>query len=107
MIESVADFSDQLNRLDPDDNAFVLRVDERVDQNSPATLEAAYPAIFRFFEAHPENDCEVPGTLVHMMEDDYPNDVASLMESARRTPSTATRPPLGFHLSRFSQEADR
>ena len=90
MIDSVADFSDQLNRLDPDDDAFVLQVDDLVEQTSPGTLEAAYPVIFRFFEAHPENDCGMPGTLVHMMEDYYPNYVESLMESAKRTPSTNT-----------------
>ena len=56
MIDSVETFSDRLNGLDPDDAAFVLHVDELVEQMSPATLEAAYPAIFRFFEAHPEND---------------------------------------------------
>ena len=90
MIDSVADFSDQLSRLDPDDDAFVLHVDHLVNQTSPATLEVAYPAIFRFFEAHPEHDCGMPGTLVHMMEDYYPNYVDSLMESVERTPSTNT-----------------
>jgi hypothetical protein len=90
MIDSVADFSDQLNRLNPDDDAFVLRVDDLVEQTSPATLEIAYSAIFRFFEAHPENDCGMPGTLVHMMEDYYPNYVDDLVDSIRRTPSTNT-----------------
>jgi hypothetical protein len=90
MIDSVETFSDRLNGLDPDDVAFVLHVDELVEQTSPATLEAAYPAIFRFFEAHPENDCGMPGTLVHMMEDYYPNYVDELLESVKRMPSTNT-----------------
>lgn len=90
MIESVPDFSDQLNRLDPNDDDFVLRVDDLVEQTSPDTLEIAYSAIFRFFEAHPESDCGMPGTLVHMMEDYYPNYIDSLLESVKRTPSTNT-----------------
>lgn len=90
MIESVADFSDRLNRLDPNDDAFVLRVDDLVEQTSPTTLEIAYLAIFQFFEAYPENDCGMPGTLVHVMEDYYPNYVDDLMNSIRRTPSTNT-----------------
>ncbi|MFN9246503.1 MAG: hypothetical protein ACK6DS_05445 [Planctomycetota bacterium] len=90
MIDSVNDFADRLNRLDPNEVAFVLRVDELVDQTSPATLQIAYPAIFRFFETHPENDCGMPGTLVHMMEDHYPNYVDELIESIGRTPSTNT-----------------
>ena len=90
MIDSVTVFSDRLNQLDPDDDAFVLHVDELVDETSPATLEVVYPAIFRFFEAHPENDCGIPGTLVHMMEEYYPNYVDELIESVRRVPSTNT-----------------
>lgn len=90
MIDSVETFSDRLNGLDPDDDAFVRHVDELVEQTSPATLEVAYPAIFRFFEAHPENDCGMPGTLVHMMEDYYPNYVDELLESIKRMPSTNT-----------------
>jgi hypothetical protein len=90
MIESVAVFSDRLNELDPDDDAFVLHVDELVDETSPATLEVAYPAIFRFFEAHPENYCGAPGTLVHMMEDYYPNYVDELVKSVERMPSANT-----------------
>ena len=90
MIDSVNEFADRLNRLDPNEDAFVLRVDELVDQTSPATLKIAYPAIFRFFETHPENDCGMPGTLVHMMEDQYPNYVDALIESIGRTPSTNT-----------------
>jgi hypothetical protein len=90
MIDSVSEFADRLNRFNPNDDAFVLRVDELVDQTSPATLRIAYPAIFRFFETHPENDCGMPGTLVHMMEDHYPNYVDELIESIGRTPATNT-----------------
>ncbi|WP_158442742.1 hypothetical protein [Rhodopirellula baltica] len=90
MIDSVADFSDRLNGLDPDDDAFVLHVDDLVEQTSPATLEIAYSAIFRFFEAHPENDCGMPGTLIYMMEDYYPNYIDDLLDSIGRTPSANT-----------------
>ncbi|MEM6474524.1 MAG: hypothetical protein AAF802_33640, partial [Planctomycetota bacterium] len=87
MIDSVADFSDRLNQLDPDDDAFVLHVDDLVEQTSPDTLEIAHSAIFRFFGTHPENDCGMPGTLIHMMEDYYPNYVDDLVDSIGRTPS--------------------
>ncbi len=87
IIETLEVFSERLNRLDPDDDAFVLHVDDLVENTTPAILELAYPSIFRFFEAHPENDCGMPGTLVHMMEDYYPNYVDELVESVSRMPS--------------------
>ena len=90
MIDPVTVFAARLNQLNPNDDAFVLHVDDLVEETSPSTLEVAYPVIFRFFEAHPENDCGMPGTLVHMMEDYYPNYVEELIESVRRIPSTNT-----------------
>ena len=54
MIDSVTVFAARLNQLNPNDDAFVLYVDDLVDETSPSTLEVAYPVIFRSFEAHPE-----------------------------------------------------
>jgi len=88
MITTPEAFSELLFQLNPDDDAFVLHVDDLVTNTIPDVLERAYPAIFRFFEAHPENDCGMPGTLVHMMEDYYPNYVDELIESVNRVPST-------------------
>ncbi len=90
MIDSAELFFDRLNDLDFVDDAFVLHVDDLVEQTSPSVLENAYPFIFRFFELHPDDDCGLPGTLVHMMEDHYPNYVDKLVESIARTPSTNT-----------------
>lgn len=80
-------FSDQLNRLDPTDDAFVLHVDELVEQTPDETLQNAYPAIFAFFEKHPLEYCGLPGTLVHMIEDYYPIYVSELISSVARAPS--------------------
>lgn len=90
MIDSVEIFSERLNQLDPDDVAFVLHVDSLVEQTSLTTLEVVYPVVFRYFEAHPENDCGMPGTLVHLLETYYPNYVEALIESIQRTPSANT-----------------
>ena len=90
MIESLDVFEERLNRLDPDDDEFELHVDELVEESSPALLELIYPAAFRFFESYPEHDCGMPGTLVHVMEEYYPNYVDELVASISRNPSTNT-----------------
>ena len=90
MIESLDVFEERLNTLDPDDDEFVLHVDELVEETSPTLLESIYPVAFRFFESHPEHDCGMPGTLVHVMEEYYPSYVDELVASISRTPSTNT-----------------
>ena len=90
MIESLDVFEERLNTLDPDDDEFELHVDELVEELSPALLESIYPVAFRFFESHPEHDCGMPGTLVHVMEEYYPNYIDELIASILRTPSTNT-----------------
>lgn len=83
-------FAERLNSLDPLDDDFVLQVDEIVEQTPESVMRDAYTDIFRFFESHPEDHCGMPGTLVHVMEDYYPNYVSALIESIGRLPSTNT-----------------
>jgi hypothetical protein len=90
MIESLESFAERLNAMDPDDDAFVLRVDDLVEKTNLRLLESIYPIVFRFFEAHPESYCGMPGTLVHVIEDYYPNYVDELIDSVSRAPSTNT-----------------
>ena len=83
-------FAELLNSLDPTDDEFVLHVDELVENTPDDVMRGAYEDIFRFFEAHPKDDCGMPGTLVHVMEDYFPNYVDALMESVGRMPSVNT-----------------
>ncbi len=83
-------FAELLNSLDPTDDEFVLHVDELVENTSEDVMRDAYGDIFRFFEAHPADDCGMPGTLVHVMEDYFPNYVEALIESVTRIPSVNT-----------------
>lgn len=83
-------FVEMLNSLDPTDDEFVLQVDELVENTSDDVMRDAHGDIFRFFEAHPQDDCGMPGTLVHAMEDCFPNYVAALIESMTGMPSVNT-----------------
>jgi|GEM_PF-7123358 len=87
MIATVEEFETRLNRLDPDDTSFVLRTDELISDLAPSIADKIYSAILRFFERHPNSDCGAPGTLVHHMEEFYPNYVDALIESLNRRPS--------------------
>jgi hypothetical protein len=87
MIAAVEEFETRLKRLDPDDNAFVLQGDELIGALAPSIADKVYLAILQFFERHPNADCGAPGTLVHHMEEFYPNYVDALIESVNRRPS--------------------
>lgn len=87
MIETVEEFSTRLNRLDPGEDAFVLRADELICDLASSIADRVYSAILAFFERHPNTDCGAPGTLVHHTEQFYPNYVDALIESVNRTPS--------------------
>lgn len=83
MITGVDDFRNQLMRLDPYADEFVIDADELVEALSPEIADS----VFEFFEAAPDADCGAPGTLVHHVEQYYPNYLPGLKESARRKPS--------------------
>jgi hypothetical protein len=87
VISTVAQFEEKLKSLDPAEVDFVLRVDEFVGDLSLQIAPMVYEPIFRFFEAHPSADCGAPGTLVHHVEDYFPNYVTALRQSVARTPS--------------------
>jgi hypothetical protein len=87
MIESLAEFDRFLNALNPAADEFVLQIDELVEQLPESIAAEVYPAVFAFFEKHPDADCGAPGTLVHHVERYYPNYVDTLLQSARNKPS--------------------
>ncbi|SKA85651.1 hypothetical protein SAMN02745166_01177 [Prosthecobacter debontii] len=87
MITNTDDFRNQLMRLDPYVDEFVLHVDQLVEQLAPEIADSVYPAIFEFFETAPDADCGAPGTLVHHVERYYPNYLPALKASVRRKPS--------------------
>lgn len=87
MIPTVEEFERRLRALDPQDDAFVLQVDELIAELPPEIVDSVYKPILRFFESHPGAICGAPGTLVHHVEDYYPNYVNLLRESVCRAPS--------------------
>ena len=87
MIETIDEFERRLNALNPEDDAFVIDIDELIEDLAPSLNNKVYEPIFHFFEIHPEADCGAPGTLVHHVEDYYPNYVDSLIESVHRRTS--------------------
>jgi len=87
MIPTVDEFERRLNGFDPEKEDFVLQIDDLVASLSQDIAASVYEPIFHFFENHPKADCGAPGTLVHHVEEYYPNYVASLRDSVRRAPS--------------------
>ena len=87
MIETADEFENRLRLLDPEEGAFVIRADALIENLSPSINDKVYAPIFRFFELHPHADCGAPGTLVHHVEDYYPNYVDALIDSIHRKTS--------------------
>lgn len=87
MIKTIEDFESRLRGLAPDDDAFAVRTDELVVDLAPAIANKVYLPIFRYFERFPDAACGAPGTLVHLVEECYPNYVEALIESVERRPS--------------------
>jgi hypothetical protein len=87
MIETADEFENRLLLLDPEEDAFVIHADELIEDLSPSINDKVYEPIFRFFELHPLADCGAPGTLVHHVEDYYPNYVEALIDSVHRKTS--------------------
>lgn len=73
--------------LDPRNDEFVLSVDSLLESLPVECHESLIPAIFRFFEKHPLEDCGAPGTLVHLAEHFYPSYKSILLNSLARAPS--------------------
>ncbi len=88
-MSKVETFESILMTFDPQDDDFLLRVDDLVEEFSE-DFEPLIPSIFKFFERNPMDDCGAPGTLVHLIEEFYPNYVPALLESLRRRPSYHT-----------------
>ena len=80
-------FEARLMELDPRDDEFVLSVDTLLESLPVECHESLIPAIFRFFEKYPLEDCGAPGTLVHLTEHFYPSYKSILLNSLARAPS--------------------
>lgn len=84
---STREFEESIMSLDPTDDDFVLQVDNLVESVEEKNYEQLIPSIFRFFESHPLDDCGAPGTLVHLVENFYPNYKDSLLNSIKNSPN--------------------
>jgi len=83
----VEQFEIELMKLNPEGDQFYLQVDELLESVSQELYEALIPSIFSFFESHPIENCGMPGTLVHLVEDFYPNYKSILLQSLAKAPS--------------------
>ena len=86
-MDTVRNFEIRLLELNPRGDSFVLEVDKLVESVPPSYQASLIPAIFRFFEKYPLEDCGAPGTLVHLTEHFYPSYKGILLESLARAPS--------------------
>ena len=87
MIDSREEFRRCLLKLDPEHPGFPRYCDELLESVSPEVAGRAYNEIFEFFRLHPESDMGAPGSLVHFVEDYFPNYVPALKHDARVYPS--------------------
>ena len=80
-------FEQSLMKLNSEDDEFELYVDELFEQIPEEKHESLIPIIFKFFERNPLANCCAPGTLVHCIENCYPNYKEILKSSLKRVPS--------------------
>ncbi|MEI4549480.1 hypothetical protein [Pseudoalteromonas spongiae] len=83
----IEEFEIRLMRVNPEEDNFALQIDELVESVPDELFEALIPSIFRFFEKHSLQDCGMPGTLVHLVEDFYPSYKSLLLDSLEKAPS--------------------
>ncbi|WP_300672168.1 hypothetical protein [Desulfoluna sp.] len=83
-------FETKLTKLNPEEDEFVLQVDDLIESIHQEHHEELIPTIFCFFEKFPLNDCGAPGTLVHFIEDYYPKYKQLLLDSLKREPAYNT-----------------
>jgi hypothetical protein len=95
MSDSICEeFICRLSALDPeelgDDLVYELGdlVETIEDHPDPRPV---FPAVFLFFEAHPDADLGMPGPLVHLLEGTYPGGYEELLvQSLARKPVSLT-----------------
>ncbi|QDT66377.1 hypothetical protein V22_36440 [Calycomorphotria hydatis] len=87
MIEDAEDFRRCLFILDPEHPGFPRHCDDLLDSLSRDVAENAYVHIFEFFRRYPESDMGAPGSLVHFVEQYYPDYMPALLHDARVYPS--------------------
>jgi hypothetical protein len=84
---NAGEFGVALQLLDPDRDDFDASVDDLIGRLDTSDVHGCIDQVFEFFEAHPMADLGVPGSLVHFVEQFYPEYKARLMFSLWRTPS--------------------
>lgn len=80
-------FKTELMKLQPSDDEYPAQVDELLESIPEELHESLIPSIFHFFEAHPLEECGMPGGLVHLVEDYYPNYKQILIGSMQKAPN--------------------
>ncbi|ULU24453.1 hypothetical protein [Dyella terrae] len=84
---NAGEFGVALQLLDPDLDDFDASVDGLIGRLDTSDVHGCIDRVFEFFEAHPVADLGVPGSLVHFVEQFYPEYKARLLFSLRRAPS--------------------
>jgi hypothetical protein len=84
---NAGEFGVALQLLDPDRDDFGASVDGLIVRLDTSDVHGCIDRVFEFFEAHPVADLGVPGSLVHFVEQFYPEYKARLLFSLRKTPS--------------------
>ena len=54
MINSIQEFTEKLNNLDPQKDEFIIEVDELIEETDKDLHKQLYETIFNFFESCPE-----------------------------------------------------
>jgi hypothetical protein len=86
-MSQVEEFKTGLMKLQPSDDEFPVQVDELLESIPKELHESLIPSIFQFFEAHPLEECGMPGGLVHLVENYYPNYKQILIRSMQKAPN--------------------
>ena len=89
-MDNIKEFEKELMGLSPRDDDFSYLVDDLLSKVPEESMQQIIPSIFRFFEAHPLDECGCLGALVHLIEDFYPSYVEQLKKSLESRPSYNT-----------------
>lgn len=83
-------FAAALQELDPRRDDFEASVDDLIGRVDASDVHGCIDRVFEFFEAHPVADLGAPGSLVHFVEQFYPEYKARLLFSLRKSPSISS-----------------
>lgn len=84
------EFGAALQELDPGREDLESSVDDLIGRLDASDVRSCIDRVFEFFEAHPVADLGAPGSLVHFVEQFYPEYKARLLFSLRKAPSISS-----------------